>query len=249
MSGTAAVTQALKTLLRQSGITYADAAQALDLSEASVKRLFAQQSFTLARVESLAQLAGAELTDLIRLADDQRDTLEQLPLEVEQELADTPLLLLSAICVLNRYRFSEILELYEIDEHHLQRLFVRLDRLNLIELLADNRYRMRLSRGFHWRPRGPIENYFVNSILRGFFDGQLIRDKHQFRFAWGTVTANTAQRFQERLRVLHQEFNEAADRDARLPIDERSGSGMMLAFRTDWEPTEFRSLRRTGPED
>mgnify|MGYP000441836844 CR=1 FL=1 len=34
MSGTTAVIKALKSLLRQSGITYAEAARALDLSEA-----------------------------------------------------------------------------------------------------------------------------------------------------------------------------------------------------------------------
>ena len=244
MSGTTAVITALKTLLRQSGITYAQAAEALDLSEASVKRLFAQESFTLKRLETLARLAGAELTDLVRQADDKAQQLERLPLNVEEELAGDPVLLLCAICVLNRYRFEEILALYAIDEHRLQQYFARLDRLNLIELLANNRYRTRLSRGFAWLPGGPIESYFVNSIFSGFFDKRLIRDKSQFRFAWGTLTQETAQRFLERLRVLYQEFNEAADRDSRLPIENRNGSGLMLAFRTDWEPDEFAQIRR-----
>ncbi len=244
MSGTRAITQALKKLLRQSGITYAQAATALELSEASVKRLFAQQGFTLQRMEVLAQLAGAELSDLVRQADETTKSLERLELETEQELADNPPLLLCAICVLNGYRFSDILALYDIDAHDLQRLFVRLDRLKLIELLADNRYRTLLSRGFSWRPGGPIESYFVNSIFSGFFDKRLIRDKNQFRFAWGTITQETAQRFLDRLRVFHQEFNEAADRDSRLPIEKRNGSGLMLAFRTDWEPEEFSRVRR-----
>ena len=243
MSGTDAITTALKQLLRSSGITYAMAADALDLSEASVKRLFAEQSFTLKRLETLAQLAGAELTDLLRLADDNVERVETLPLEVESELVNDSPLLLCAICVINRYRFDEVLALYQFDEHELQRLFVRLDRLNIIELLANNRYRMKLSRGFHWRKGGPIESYFVNSILRGFFDNQLIRDKSHFRFAWGTVTRETAERFLERLRVLNADFNSAADQDSRLPIEQRHGSGMLQAFRTDWEPEEFSGMR------
>lgn len=244
MSGTRAITEALKALLRKSGITYADAAQALDLSEASVKRLFAQQSFTLQRVEALAQLAGAELTDLVRLADDMSATLEELSLATEQELVNNPPLLLSAICVINRFRFEDILGRYELDRHDLQRLFAQLDRLGIIELLADNRYRMRLSRGFRWRDGGPIESYFVNSIFSGFFDKQLIRDNSHFHFAWGTVTPETAQRFLQRLRNLYEEFNNAADRDARLPIAQRHGSGLMLAFRTAWEPAEFAKIRK-----
>lgn len=245
MSGTQAITTALKGLLRKSGITYAQAAQTLDLSEASIKRLFAEQSFTLQRIEALTKLAGAELTDLVRMSDDQQERAEELSAEVEQELANDPQLLLCAICVINRYRFSEVLDMYRFDEHDLQRLFVRLDRLNIIELLEDNRYRMRLARGFHWRAGGAIESYFVNSIFSSFFDKKLIRDKSHFRFAWGTVTPDTAQRFRERLRVLYEEFNEAAERDSRLPLDQRNGSGMMLAFRSDWEPQEFGDMRKS----
>lgn len=243
MSGTTAVIQALKQLLRASNITYAQAAAALNLSEASIKRLFAEESFSLKRLEALAQLAGAELTDLIRQSDDNADQIEILSDEIEDELAGDPQLLLCAICVLNRYRFSEILALYAFDEHSLQRLFARLDHLNIIELLANNRYRMKLSRGFHWKKGGQIESYFVNSVFSSFFDKKLIRDPHQFRFAWGTVTAETAQHFLERLRVLSEEFNAAADRDSRLPIDERNGSALMLALRTDWEPQEFARMR------
>ena len=122
MSGTKAVITALKQLLRASDITYAQAADALDLSEASVKRLFAQESFTLQRLEVLAQLAGAELTDLIRQTDDNVERVEALSDDIENELANDPPLLLCAICVLNRYRFNEILDLYAFDEHQLQRL-------------------------------------------------------------------------------------------------------------------------------
>ena len=243
MSGTHNVTQALKRLLRQAGITYADAAEALDLSEASVKRLFAQQSFTLSRLETLSKLAGAELVDLIRLSDDLMEVVEELPLEVEQALVDEPRLLLCVVCVLNRFQFEDVLQLYEIDRHDLQQLFAALDRLNIIELLEANRYRRKLSRGFKWRSGGPIERFFVDRVLRGFFNPGLIRSGDQFRFAWGTVTAKTADHFLERLRLLSQEFNEAADRDAKLGIGQRNGAALMLAFRTNWEPEEFVKLK------
>ena len=245
MSGTQQITASLKKLLRQAGITYAQAADELGLSEASVKRLFAQETFTLQRIERLTKLAGAELIDLIRLSDDELERIEELSLEVEQALADEPQLLLCAVCVINRYQFHEVLELYSIDPHKLQRLFAQLDRLQIIELLEGNRYRMRLSRGFRWRSGGPIESYFVNSIFNGFFDRSLIRSDNQFRFAWGTVTPETAQHFVERLRILYEEFNEAADRDSKLSIEKRQGSGLMLALRTDWEPEEFAKLRLT----
>lgn len=50
MSQTHALIQALKKQLRAQGKTYADVADLLELSEASVKRLFATESFTLQRL-------------------------------------------------------------------------------------------------------------------------------------------------------------------------------------------------------
>ncbi len=49
MSQSAALVATLKQALRAQGKTYVDVAEALDLSVASVKRLFAQNSFSLER--------------------------------------------------------------------------------------------------------------------------------------------------------------------------------------------------------
>ncbi len=243
MKGTKSIVQALKLLLRRSGITYAQAAEALDLSEASIKRLFATQSFTLERVEKLCQLADAELVDLIRLADDDVARLDSLSEAQETRLAEDPKLLLVAICVLNRYRFEDVLALYAFDQHDLQRQFAALDDLGIIELQLHNRYRLKVTRGFRWIANGPIERFFVSSVFSSFMDRQLLRERDHFRFAWGTLSDESAARFAERLQTLAREFNDVADADARLPLDQRHGSALMLALRRNWEPAEFRKLR------
>lgn len=244
MSGNQALTTALKQLLKRSGITYAQAARSLELSEASVKRLFAEQSFTVQRMEMLCHLAGAEIMDLVRLADDQREHVQELSETQEREIAEDVALLLVSICVLNRYRFDEVLTLYRFDEHVLQQLFARLDRLGIIELLPGNRYRLNLSRGFRWRSNGPIQRYFMKSIASGFLDRKLMREEDHFRFAWGTISDETVQRFREKLKAFSQDFNDAADRDAQLPLNQRNGAALMLAFRSNWEPGEFSKHRR-----
>jgi DNA-binding Xre family transcriptional regulator len=62
MSQTNNLLLALKKQLRAQGKTYADVAQLLDLSEASVKRLFASQSFTLQRLEQLCDWLQIEFS-------------------------------------------------------------------------------------------------------------------------------------------------------------------------------------------
>lgn len=51
MSQTRLIVETLKRELRKQRITYRDVARRLDLSEASVKRLFSEKSFTLERIE------------------------------------------------------------------------------------------------------------------------------------------------------------------------------------------------------
>ena len=53
MSQTDQILTALKKCLRAKGLTYRDVAAALELSEASVKRLFSEQSFSLKRLEEI----------------------------------------------------------------------------------------------------------------------------------------------------------------------------------------------------
>ncbi len=243
MSRTSDLTDALKRVLKQAGLTYADAARHLDLSEASVKRLFKEQSFSVDRMEKLCELAGADLLELVRSVDDEKERTLELPEAAERELADNLPLFIAAICVLNRYRFEDVLESYKIDRLELQRLFARLDHLGIIELLPENRYRLRVSRGFRWRRNGPIERFFIRSVLSSFLDRKLVRTEDSFRFAWGTVSDATAQRTLERLRRLYDDFNEAADADAQLALSQRIGAGLLLAFRNEWEPEDMRAFK------
>ncbi|MEM1436672.1 MAG: helix-turn-helix transcriptional regulator [Pseudomonadota bacterium] len=243
-TGTRALIAALKQLLKQAGITYADAAQALELSEASVKRLFSEESFSIKRLETLCQLAGAQLSDLVRLSDENQERLDELTAEQEAALADDLDALVVLIAALNRYRFEDILEEYAFSEPELQQLFTRLDRLGVLELQPGNRYRLRVARGFRWRKGGPIEQFLVRSVLSSFLDRKLVRQQDDFRFSWGTLTRESVARFRTRLNQLADEFNATADQDATRPLKQRSGSGLLLALRTDWVPGEVSQRQR-----
>ncbi|MEM9620209.1 MAG: XRE family transcriptional regulator [Pseudomonadota bacterium] len=246
MSRNRDLTQALKDALKKAGLTYAQVAVHLQLSEASVKRLFKECSFSVSRMEQVCELAGADLLELVRSVDDKQARVLELSEAQERELADNLPLLIAAICVLNRYRFEDVLAEYEIDPHLLQQMFAQLDRLGIIELLPENRYRLRVSRGFQWRKNGPIEQFFIRSVLSSFLDRKLVRTQDSFRFAWGTVSAETATNFIQRLRRLYDDFNEAADADAQLPLAKRTGAGLLLAFRNEWEPEDMRAFKKPG---
>ena len=66
------IVRALKEALKARRISYGQVAEHLGLSLSSVKRLFSTGSFSLARLEEVCDLAGIDLLDLARVADENR---------------------------------------------------------------------------------------------------------------------------------------------------------------------------------
>ena len=115
MAQTAAIVAALKGALKERGITYQQVAEALELSEASVKRLFSERQFSLQRLDQICALLGLEITDLVRRLD-QAQRIDALTAEQEQELVGDDRLLLVAICALNRWSMAQMLDTYQLSE-------------------------------------------------------------------------------------------------------------------------------------
>jgi DNA-binding Xre family transcriptional regulator len=83
MHQTSQLVSALKKFLRAKGVTYRDVATALELSEASVKRIFANKSFSLLRLDQICQFLEISIYELTRLAA-QGDQRQISTLSIEQ---------------------------------------------------------------------------------------------------------------------------------------------------------------------
>ena len=243
MSQTEALLDALKRALRRAGLTYADAAAALGLSQASVKRLFSERAFSLDRLEALCTLVGMDFGDLARLADAQRRQVERLRDAQERELAGDPKLLLIAVCALNRLPYEEMRRRFALDEPTIIGLLTRLDGLGVITLLPGNRYHLNLARNFTWQRNGPMQRYFMNTVLRDVLSAQSEAKGDQFRFVFGMLSPASTEQVRARLQRLAQDFTELSDADTRLPPSDRAGAGMLLVLRADWEPADLAAFR------
>jgi transcriptional regulator with XRE-family HTH domain len=169
MSQTAAVVDALKRALKARDLTYAQVAKTLKLSEASVKRMFAANHFTLERFEQVCQLAGIGLTDLAREVDSERNYISQLTLEQEREIVGNPKLFLVAVSALNHMTLEQVTEIYDIPKSECIQLLLRLDHIKFLELLPKNRIKLLVTRTFSWLPNGPILQYFRTRAVPEYF--------------------------------------------------------------------------------
>ena len=245
MAQTAALIDALKRVLRAKGVTYAKLAKGLKLSEASVKRIFADRSFTLERLDRICELVGIEISDLAKMVTHDTGTPERLSSEQEKELVSDPKLLLVAVHALNHWSLGEIIETYTLSKAECIRLLARLDRLQIIDLLPNDKIRVRVARNFAWLPDGPIQQYFRAQVQNDFFRSRFSDTGELMLFTSGMLSRNANAAIQARMKRLSAEFSELHQQDLDLPFSERLGTSLLVALRP-WAPEGFKKLRRTA---
>ncbi|MFV2032306.1 MAG: helix-turn-helix domain-containing protein, partial [Gammaproteobacteria bacterium] len=76
----------LKNELKAKGLTYKDVADELDLTEASVKRLFSTEDISLRRLDSICELLRIDLADLTRTNESDSRTIKVMTEAQEQEI-------------------------------------------------------------------------------------------------------------------------------------------------------------------
>ena len=231
MSQTRELIKTLKSALKAQGKTYADVAVTLGLTEASVKRLFSQQSFTLSRLDQICHLLDMEITDLVQLMNEQQQRLQQLTVAQEKEITANVMLTLVAVCVLNRWTMDDILSYYRISETECIQHLARLDRLKVIELLPKNRIKLLVAPNFSWRENGPIQLFFQKKISQEFFNTHFSRDDECLIVLNGMFSSQSNAELQRKLKRLAREFDLLNNDDAALDLADRNGTTLVLAMR------------------
>lgn len=244
MPQTLAIVQTLKALLKNRGYTYRDVSKALELSEASVKRLFAEQSFSLQRLDQVCQLLDIEITDLIKQMESRQQHLDELSEEQELELVADNRLLLVAFLVINGWGYDDILSRYALKDTELIRYLARLDRIRMIELQANNRIRLRISPTFSWRRNGPIQKFFSQYLQDDFLKSRFEDAQETLQFPSGMLSAASCEQLNRRIKQLVQDFHNLNQQDRNLPLQNKNGYSLFIAFRP-WRPDIFQQLLKT----
>ena len=244
MPQTKPLVHTLKQALKAHGKTYADVARHLDLTEASVKRLFSERSFSLQRLDRVCQLIGMEISDLVQMMrEEMQKPISELTEEQEQEIVGDLELLLIAICVLNRWSVSDIMSQYAVPETRCIRHLAKLDRLKIIELLPRNRVKLLVASNFSWRPNGPIQRFFQEKVQANFFRGRFEPDPDKLIVINGMLSSSSYAVLKRRLERAARELDGLMSDDAGLPVGEKEWTTVVLAAR-QWQYGPFDPLRK-----
>jgi transcriptional regulator with XRE-family HTH domain len=225
------IVDTLKRLIRSRGLTYADVAPRVGLSEASVKRLFSRSSFTLAQLARFCEALDVDLYELARLARGREGELRELTEAQESALAADPRLLALFWLVLNGWTRDEVLARHAITAAQCTSLLVRLDRLGLIELLPGDRVRLKVPRALRLRSDGPIRRVHGRKALDDFLAPRFDEAGGYFAFEFRELSPASVEILRRKLERLASEFHELAELDSRLPPAARRTIGLALGIR------------------
>ncbi|MFO1335439.1 MAG: helix-turn-helix transcriptional regulator [Piscinibacter sp.] len=243
MSTTQDLITALKAELKAAGITYADLARELGMAESSIKRVFAKADMPLSRIDEVLRVLKMDFADLARKVADAQPLRRELTHEQEAAVVADRKLLLVAICALSQWTFEQIVATYTLTEAECVKCLLQLDKLGFIELRPLNRYRLKVAKGFRWRPNGPAMQYFRKNVVDDYFSGGFDAEGEMLMLVHGQVGRSLAATFMERLQRVGQDFAQQHLADQKLAPEQKRPYTLVVGMRS-WLFAAFRDLKR-----
>lgn len=233
---------ALKSHFKARGLTYADVAAALEISEATVKRIFSTRDCSLARLAQFCDLVQVDIAELARSAPRQKRLLNQLTWKQEEELTADERLFLVAVCALNQMAVEDVVAAYRIERAECVALLLRLEHLGLLEVHPNDRIRLCVSRTFAWIPNGPIMRRMA-ALAEDYFAHPFDAPGEFMRIISARISKAASTALVARMEQIAREYAEQHAADATLPLEQRPALSICLAVR-QWEPALFRKMLR-----
>ena len=238
MTQTAELLGTLKKCLKAKGISYRELAAALNLSEASIKRLFSEQSFSLRRLEEVCRFLDMTVYDLARMTRlTPEDEATRLTLEQEEGLAEDLPALTYFYLLLTGRTAEKIAREFGLTDSQQNTLLVRLSRLKLVELYPNNSGRLLTHRRIDWRRDGPIRRQYQQQVQQAFFDTSFGARNESFRFLTGELSGASISVLERMFNRLERDFEELTELDIHVQNSKKKAYGLMIGFRpwTFWQ--------------
>ncbi len=243
MTQTEMILQAVKGLLKQHKINYAQVADHLGLSESSVKRSFSQGQVSLNRLIQICGMMDLELVDLLQVIKTETNDLVQLTEKQEESIVSDLKNLLVTVCVCNHWTFNQIHETYDIEEAELIKILLHLEQTDLLELKPNNHIKLKISPNFHWVENGPVQQFFERHIQQDFWQCKFTGPGEIRLLANGMLSKESNEQMQTHINKLKQQFTRLSEQDKKLKMELRHGTTMLVGMRP-WELKLFADLRR-----
>jgi transcriptional regulator with XRE-family HTH domain len=221
----------LKRLLKVRNMTYKQLGENIGLSEAGVKRMFAERTCTIERLEQILAVFQLTFTDLLQMLRDGMYESSTLLYEQEVALANDQRLFALFHLLLFGHSVAWIKKNCKFQQGELEKMLRILDRLRLIELGPNDKVRTLTRRNIDWLPDGPLRKTVGPRILKEFLEGPFEGDDQMRHFATRHLSFKARTLIQDRLSRLFADLDDLAETSDLDDQEDISPTSLFVAFR------------------
>jgi len=248
MNETDRMLEMLKRCLRARGMTYRGLGQALNLSESSVKRLFADGSFTLSRLERVCAALDMSVADLARMTGGTRDAqAATLTLEQERTLASDATLLACFYLLLNGRSVDATERRLGLTARAMRALIGRLSSARLLNVDAKRNVHLHAKLPIAWRPDGPVRRLYERQVRAEFLQGAFSGNDEALTFHSAELSPASVRILLRKIERLAMDFADLAALDVHVPQRDKTSIALLLACRP-WVFSMFSAYRARARE-
>lgn len=226
--------QTLKKILKAKGITYKGLSLELNISEASVKRIFSENTFTLDRFCDVCEHIGISLQELLELSDLVCTQSEYTYSNIQESFFVKKPQHLAFFDLLIRFgSVKKVLANFQVSKKELHSYLSNLERLDLIEWLPNDKVKFLTSRSIKWQSNGILRQSFRTKAIKEFMLNNFNAKSEHLSLQSIQLSQKSQKIISEKIQILNDEIANIASMEEQLGI-KRENIGVLIAKRP-WE--------------
>jgi transcriptional regulator with XRE-family HTH domain len=215
-----ALLETLRALAKTRGITYRDISERLGLSEQTIKRFFGGQDATIGRLVDVCSIVGVDFFELVRLTETPQEKTFELTPGQDEFFASYPEFFAFYVKLRNNETIEEIQETHQLSEQSVYKYLRQLDKIGLVELSANNRYRLVHRGSLNFSKRSKLMIRIGKEMSDELYDFSIAKKGDGPLCLWsgsdGLATDTTIREFKQDLTTLLSQYRMRAHREGEL---------------------------------
>lgn len=206
-------------------------AEALGVSESSVKRLLGSKKIGLDRIEKICEATGISFSEVCKLAEWQdEDPFLTLTFEQEKTLSESPRLLHYFTLLTDGYKPQQIEKEFQISPAESKKFLFTLDKCNLIELHPKDKVKLIKNGLFRFRREGPVGKMVFQQLKEGYLYSDFKAADEFLRFGMRRLSGAALGKLKLKIEKIFLELEEEAHYEMQIESNEKE-YGVLFAFR------------------
>ena len=235
------IVAALKKILKLKGFTYYDVAKGIKISEASVKRIFSTNTFSLQRLETICNFINIKISDLCKINEiDQIEDKNEYTRAQEDFFCAHPKCMAFFELLLKDNSVLKIKQQYRLTDADIDYYLVSLENLGLITTSSNRKVRFTFKNVPVWKRDGKLAKKYIQIAKNEFLKNAFESNDLYSTFLNLELSTQSINRIKNQLADISKEIMTLSNLE-RITKCKQDSIGLMMCFRP-WKYSLFEEI-------